>query len=401
MADDKKKHRGRGEGSIFYNEKFDRWEAWVSYNDPKTDVLRRKRFTGAKESEARAKMREWQKAVDDGMLPGADRLTLWDWLDRWLKDYVQSHVKPKTYEKYESQLRCYVKPSTIGKQLLSKLRGPDIQRFYGTIAKTGGKDNKSLSSFTVRSVHACLHAAFKQAVTDGLIPRNIIEGTKPPRLAKLEIHPLDAAQVKNLLETARAFGEFYYAIILVALETGMRKGEIFGLKWADIDSKKNAILVRRQLVTASGSTILQETKTKTSRRRIPVPKEIVSALEHYRKVWQAPQKLRLGKSYDDQDMVFATEIGTPYHPNTFHKTYREILKKVNLDDRDFHCLRHTHACMLLNNGWNPKAVQERLGHSSIRVTMDVYGHLFPDIQEQLVLQHGMLTGNPVNKGVTG
>ena len=342
------------------------------------------------------KGRKWLLEMENGLLSDAGKVTLGYWMTSWLTDYIKPKAKPKTLEKYQSQVDLYINPS-IGQKLLGKVTAPDLQRLYNRLMTEGGKAHtvinnegkevivrKGLSAYTVRNVHVCLHAAFGQAIKVGLLTRNVTEATEPPRLTRYEVKPMDLDQAQTLLVEAAKVNPRTYIITLLALETGMRKGEVFGLKWQDIDMKKGLLSVRRSLATTAKKTYLQEPKTAKSRRTISLTSGLVKALKSY-KAKQAEQKLAMGELYEDQDFVVANELGGIVHPNTFHATYRRMLKRTGLEEFNFHTLRHTHASMLLHKGINAKVVQERLGHASMTMTLDVYSHLMPGMQETVVI----------------
>jgi len=391
--------RGNGEGCATYNSERCYWEARFSFEDSITGEIKRRKFTGekgAKQSEVLMKGRKWLVEMENGLLSDAGKVTLGHWMTSWLADYIKPNGKPKTHEKYQSQVDLYINPS-IGQKLLGKVTAPDLQRLYNRLMTEGGKAHKvinnegkevtvrkGLSAYTVRNVHVCLHAAFGQAIKVGLLTRNVTEATEPPRLTRYEVKPMDLDQAQMLLVEAAKVNPRTYIITLLALETGMRKGEVFGLKWQDIDMKKGLLSVRRSLATTAKKTYLQEPKTAKSRRTISLTSGLVKALKSY-KAKQAEQKLAMGELYEDQDFVVANELGGIVHPNTFHATYRRMLKRTGLEEFNFHTLRHTHASMLLHKGINAKVVQERLGHASMTMTLDVYSHLMPGMQETVVI----------------
>lgn len=379
--------RGHGEGTAEWDEKRRCYFAKVTYKDPVSGETKRKKIKGTQNKGETIKLGQaWARSIESGLLPDASKTSLWTWLKRWLDDYVKPpRVKVKTHEKYESVLRLYVKPA-LGDVPITKLQAPDVQRLYNQLLQSGGEDKKGLSAHTVKCVHIALHAALKQALKAGMITRNVLDATEPPKGQRVEVKALTPEQEKNLLAAAYKEGDRAYIICLLALSTGMRRGEIFGLKWSDIDLDKSTIHVQRSIVTVGGKIIEQEsTKTASSRRRIPVPAGVIKELRKWKAI-QNEQRLAAGEAYSDKGLVITTEVGTPYHPSTFDKVYKRALKAAGMKDEGFclHDLRHTHATRLFAEGWSAKAVQERLGHSSIKVTMDTYTHLVPGIQDEMV-----------------
>lgn len=377
--------RGHGEGTVF--ERPDRpgtWRAEFTYTDPATGEQKRKKFEAASRKEALAIGKKWVAQVQNGLLPDADKLTLGAWIDRWLSDYAKPRVRIKSYEKYEGCLRLYVKP-TLGHIVITKLRSPDIQRVFNQLLTQGGKDNKGISPTTVRNTRRYLCMCLDQAAKAGLLLKNVAKDTNPPKPSRKEIRPLDQDQARNLIAAAKKVGEWQHIIILLAVSTGMRLGEIFGLKWLDIDTGRGIVRVNRALVSTHHKTVFSEPKTAKSRRQIPVPEDVTKELRKY-KQWQDWERHKLGDKWEDNDLVITNGFGKPKDPNHFsYVVYKDLLMRADLDKKTkFHDLRHTHATLLLKQGVNPKVVQERLGHSTVTMTLDTYSHLLPDMQDTAV-----------------
>lgn len=353
--------------------------------DPLTGITRRKKIKGTEKKGDSIKIaQEWLKNVQNGLLPDGNKVILKDWIDQYLKEYANDSVRIKSYAKYESCLK-YVKESPLGNLTLGQLKSSDIQRFINKLLASGGKNGKNLSSSTVCGTRRYLSMALNQAVKAGLIQRNVASDTKPPKLVKEEIHPLDSEQITKLVDTSKQFGEVARMVIEIALNTGMRLGEIFGLKWDCVDLKNNKIYVRRQLVTGIKGAVFQEPKTKESKRKILLPGHLVAEMKNY-KAWQDQHMIKLGNLYQDNNLVITNLIGKVYDTSNFTtRTFKKMLKEAHIEQHfKFHDLRHTHATMLLMDKIHPKVVQERLGHSTIKMTLDTYGHLMPDMQDSAV-----------------
>ena len=402
------KTRASGEGTIYKNEKYDRWEGQFSYDDPKTGKKgARKKFTGATQKEVAAKGKAFLDGLKDGLLPNAGKITVWEWLDRWLTDYVKPKVRLKTYEKYETCLRLYIKP-TLGAVVMMKLKAPDVQRVFNEMRSSGGQKGEGLSTSTVRGTRRYFIMALEKAVRLGYLGRNVVKDTDPPQLVKEPIHPLTKEQAEALLAAAKDgeyiyYGlkqrrkptpdsnyqkELAYAAVLLALNTGMRLGEVLGLKWIDIDFKANVVNVQRSLVsTRAKGMIFEEPKTKGSKRKIPIPTKVMKALEFYEEEQQRYSELLGDKFKNTEGLVFANLWGHPLNNSNFTGRYfKKLAVYVGLEKSfSFHDLRHTHATMLLSKGVNIKVISERLGHCKIQMTLDTYSHLMPDMQETAVL----------------
>lgn len=402
----KTRTRAAGEGTIYFNTKRDRWEGQFTYTDPKTGKTKRKLLTGKGQTEVSKKGKAFLISLEDGLLPDSNKLTLWTWLDRWLTDYIKPNVRVKSFEKYESCLKSYIKPA-LGEVIITKLKSPDVQRVFNNMLITGGKAKTGLSTSTVRATRRYLSMALAKGVQVGIIAKNIVKDTDQPRLVKEEIRPLTEEQATILLQTAREGEYFYwgvkqrrkssagneyhkamaYMVVSLSLSTGMRLGEVFGLKWKDIDFANNTLNVQRALVSSNTKgMIFEDPKTKGSKRRIPVTVNVKEALERYQKEqeWFADF---LGDKFDNEENLLFTNLwGKPVDTSNFTSRYfKKMLMQAELDrEFSFHDLRHTHATLLLRQGINIKVISERLGHSTVTMTLDTYSHLMPDMQETAV-----------------
>ena len=237
----------------------------------------------------------------------------------------------------------------------------------------------SLSPRTVQYIHVTLHKALKQAVSDGLIPRNATEAVKPPQVRREEIRPLTPEQVKMLLEAAS--GDRLEALYVLAVHTGLRQGELLGLKWDDIDLETGTLQVRRALTTAKGGPRLAAPKTKGSRRRVSLTGSAAQALKSHLER-QLEEIDRAGSLWQENGLVFASETGAPLDRRDLtSRRFKPLLKRAGLTHFRFHDLRHTCATLLLTQNVNPKVVSEMLGHSSIAITLDTYSHVLPNMQD--------------------
>jgi integrase len=231
-------------------------------------------------------------------------------------------------------------------------------------------------------MHSILHKALKQAVLDGLIPRNVCEAVKPPKVEHKEINPLDRAQAKTLLDAASE--DRLEALYVLAVHTGMREGELLGLKWEDVDLEHGVLRLRRALVREGGKVVLGDLKTPKSRRSIRLTYVAANALRNHLER-QLEEIERMGSLYQLGGLVFATESGTLINPsNLRNRSFKPLLKRVCLPNLRFHDLRHTCATLLLSQGTHPKLVQELLGHATIAMTLDTYSHFLPSMGDQTV-----------------
>ena len=310
---------------------------------------------------------------DGGLVFDAQNLKLGEYLQHWLEDSVRDTVRNTTYERYEQIARKHIIPA-LGNAKLKDITPTQVRGLYK-------EKLQSLSSRTVQYVHATLHKALKQAVTDGLIPRNATEVVKPPQVRREDIHPLTPEQAKELLVAAR--GDRLEALYILAVHTGLRQGELLGLKWEDVDIEAETLHVRRTLVTAKSGPMLATPKTKGSRRSVKLTPSAISALSGHLER-QLEEIERAGSLWQENGLVFASETGDPlYRRNVTNHRVKPLLKRAGLPSVRFHDLRHTCATLLLGRNVNPKIVSEMLGHASIAITLDTYSHVLPNMQDHV------------------
>jgi integrase len=337
------------------------------------DGPKRKPIYGRKYKEVEKKLAEARGDAARGLVFDAGNLKLGEYLDRWLTDSVADTVRPTTFERYEQIVRVHIRPA-LGSLKLMSVTPTHVRGLYREKLEAG------LSPRTVQYVHATLHKALKQAVADGLIPRNTTEAVTPPQVRKEEIRPLSAEQVKTLFEAVR--GDRLAALYILAVHTGLRQGELLGLKWDDVDLEAGTLQVRRTLTTAKGGPALSSPKTKGSRRTVKLSPTALEALRSHLER-QLIEIDRAGDLWDENGLIFVTESGTflNRHYITTHR-FKPLLKRSGLPQIRFHDLRHTCATLLLLKNVNPKVVSEMLGHSSIAITLDTYSHVLPNMQNE-------------------
>jgi len=357
----------------------------------------RRRFTfyGTK-TQAEAEQARLVHQFETGALLNQDRMTVAEYLTHWLDVYAKPNTAPRTYERYEEIVRLHLSPA-LGAHRLGKLTPLHIQAYYEDALQNGRKvrsrkevrshHRKSeqeakdsphgLAARTVLHHHRLLRQALQQAVRWQMIPRNPVDAVKPPRALARRMNVLSDTEVVKLLKGTE--GMRLHMPLVLAIHTGVRRGELLGLRWADCDLESGALFINRALQDVGGELVFGEPKTPRSRRRIPLPKSALAALKQHRRE-QAQRRLALGPLYMDHDLVICREDGRPWHPGSFSAEWRQEAKRLGINAR-WHDLRHTHATLLLRAGVNPKVVQERLGHASITTTMDLYAQVLPDMQE--------------------
>ncbi len=361
-----KRRRGNAEGTI-YLRKDGRWEARISL-----DQGRRKAFYGRTRQEAGQKLAVALKARQDGLPPVSERQTVRQYMGHWLESSRPS-LRPRTWLRYEQLLRLHVVPE-IGKVRLVRLSPQHLQRLYA------GRLDAGLSPASVVQLHAVLRRALGQAARWGLVARNVASLVTPPRLERREMATLSPEHARNLLEAAA--GNRLEALYVLAINTGMRQGEILALRWKDVDLDGGTLQVRATLQSAGGEFVFAEPKTAHSRRQVALNRPAAEALRNHRSN-QLAERLRLGTVWEDNDLVFANEVGRPIAAtNLRNRSFWPLLERAGLPRSRFHDLRHTAATLLLGRGVHPKIVSEMLGHSQIAITLDLYSHVTPTMQRQ-------------------
>ncbi len=355
--------RGNGEGTEIKERNGSYYtQVWVGG--------RRVTVTAKIKAEVRRKVRELLGNADRGLLPPRERLTLREWAERWLADVVKRSVRARTYEFYSDTMRRYILP-TLGNVRLADLQPSRIERLYSELLEHRSEQTKrELTPQTVRHAHTVLHACIEQALRRGLVSRNVVSIVEPPRAERKEVEALSSEQVKALLAAAR--DSRYEALLTLAVATGMRQSELLGLTWEAVDLDARAVHVVRQLGRDGA---FSEPKTGKGRRRVGLPASVLPVLREHR-ARQLEEQMLLGVR---TDLVFTTRSGRPVGHRNLLRDFKALLKKAGLPDVSFHALRHTHASLLFAQGVHGKVVQERLGHSSIAITLDRYSHMVPSL----------------------
>ncbi len=351
------KRRGNHEGGL-YRRQDGLWCAQVSLNGHRL----------TKYSKSRTECHKWIKLtlakIEVGLTYEGTQLTLERFIEIWLNGKELSR-RPSTVNGYRRYARLYILP-ILGEELLQNILPSHINRLY-TQMKDGGKGAR-----TIQLVHATLHAAFNQAVREGYLGRNPVNAVERPNVERVEFQILDESQARRLLFAASRSP--FETIFYLALTTGMRKGELLGLQWSDLDEVKGILHIQRQLqqIPRKGS-FLVPTKTRAGRRMINLGQGTLSQLKAHR---ERQQKLKAtaGEQWQEHDLIFTTGIGTFLDQSRVSKEFKSLLKSAGLPSIRFHDLRHTSISFLLGMGTPVNAVQHRAGHSKASVTTDVYGH---------------------------
>jgi integrase len=366
------KKRGNGEGTI-HRRKGGGWCAQYTVYTAKG--RKRKSLYGKTRAEVAKKLAKGLSDREDGVVFDTENLTVGEYLDRWLKDSVEGNVGPRTLSNYQLQVRQHIRPA-LGRIRLKTLSPAHVQGLYRSKLDSG------LAPSSVRYIHAVLHRALKQALRWSLVPRNASESVDLPKLGNEEVEVLLPEEVRAFLDAARE--DRLEALYVVAVTVGLRRGELLGLRWTDLELEGEPKLrVGRQLQRMRDGSGRRFVAPKGGKgRTIRLPARTVEALKAHR-ARQAEVRLKAGPLYQDDGLVFASEIGTPLEPsNIDRRSFKPLLKRAGLPDIRFHDLRHTCATVLLSQGVNPKFVQELLGHADIKLTLGTYSHFLPSMGDQ-------------------
>lgn len=382
----KKRNRANGDGCIvklMRNGVHVGWRASIYIGRNDNGKEKRKQFTAKTKKEVQAKLNNYKKEMLLGTVSSDDKITLSEWFHTWLFDYRIKDLKPKSFEKYDGIYRNYIKDSELGKIKLKDLRTTHLQKYYNKLEIQYNKPASTIKGLNTR-LKPCLGDAEKQ----GYIQKNYCKMvTLPKDSSTKDIHILSSHEQQKFIESIK--GHNLEILFLVALGTGLRLGELLGLKWSDINFNTNMLTVSRSLSrtknqkTGKYEVIEQIPKTKNSNRVVPVPDTILNKLEEHKKT-QNKQRLLVGEAYINNNYVFADDIGNPIDDKRPGRNLKSVLKKLDIEPIKFHALRHTYATRLFENNVPPKTVQALMGHSDISVTMDIYTHVMEDTKLEAV-----------------
>ena len=358
--------RGNGEGSIYPVK--DKQRRVVGYRGSywvhTTDGPKRRYLSGKRREDVADKLAKGLSNRVDGLVFDAGDLTVGEYLKRWLTDSVRRSVRRSTYESYRRQVGRYVIPA-IGQIKLTKLTHMHVQGLYRQMQDHG------LSARTVQYTHAVMHRALKQAMRWSMVSRNVCEAVDVPQVRREQMQPMNAEQTRRLLRTAS--GERLEAFYVLAVHTGMRPGELLGLRWEDVALSDTGGTLQVNRALSEGE--LATPKTKGSRRRIRLSVGSGKALQSHRKRQLEEQKQKAGL-WRDHGLVFPSTVGTLLSHRNVVRSFKALLKRAGLPSSvRLYDLRHTCATLLLSRNVHPKYVRELLGHASIALTLDIYSHI--------------------------
>ena len=378
------KRRANGEGSI--RKRSDgRWEGrFVVGRHPDTGKAIYKNVLGKTQAEVRDKLKKAIEETSGLDVVKAGQYTLGQWMDVWYENYAKLKVRPSSHQTYRGYIDNHIKPN-IGKVPLSKLTSLELQKFYKKLLGNGRVERieskhqpKGLSAKTVRNINQIISSALNLAIEQKLIHSNPTASCALPKVERKEMNTLPAEQLASFLREAKESG--VYELYYIALATGLRRGELLGLKWKDVDLDIGIIRVQRQVARIDGEVVEAPLKTKNSYRNIPISGDAVEILK--------TQKKNVAGEY-----VFPSPNGGPISPDSVGNMLHRVLKRAGLPKVRFHDLRHTFATLALQNGVDIKTVSSMLGHYSAGFTLDTYTHVTTPAQMEAANTMGSVLSN--------
>jgi integrase len=359
--------RGHGEGSINHR-KDGRWQAQISLDSGK-----RKTLYGKTRKEVQEKLRQAINEQKQGVLATGPQQTLETYLTNWIDNVCKPRVRKSTYMQYRSVIRAHLIPA-FGRTTIQGLKPAKIQSLYAKKLEEG------LAPSTIGVIHGVLHKALEDAVRWNLVSRNVSTLVSLPRIDRPEMRVLTPEQAHKLIEVAR--GSRIEALLVLAITTGARRGELLALRWDDVDLDNGVISIQHTMSRVGGYGYVEnDPKTKAGRRRIMLPDAAIDALKEH-KVRQEQARVKAKDRWKERGIVFCNIYGGFLNPDAVLKWYHALLNDAGLPIMRFHDLRHSAATILLVMGVHPKVVQELLGHSTVAMTMDVYSHLLPSMHRE-------------------
>ena len=307
--------------------------------------------------------------------------TLGEWLDAWMKDYKFRALEPITYTQYTRIIDTIIKPA-IGHKKLSSIKTPDIQKFINSLQRDGIRQDNGAGGYStayIQKIRNMLHDAFDQAATNGMIVRNPVSGVEMPKQTKPQIRVLSHDEQERFIKALDGFE--LRPMFMLALCTGMRRGELLGLTWDCVDFRNKTITVRQSAtrykdpVTGQAVHTLKEPKTWTSYRKIPMVDNIIPILKNH---MQSQRVHMIDPKWNPNDLVFCSSKGTIIEANTVNRYLNQIIKRAELEKFSMHALRHTFATRMMEAGVPAKVVQEMLGHKDVALTLNTYTHVTLD-----------------------
>ncbi len=377
------KKRGNGEGSIV-KIKENQWRGAVVIGRDLTGNLKRKWFTGKTRKEVADKMHSILALISTGDYIEPSKTSFGEWLDVWLSEYKKNVLKPTTYDSYETNIKCHLK-SGLGHISLKDLKTFDIQRFVNSKYESGS------STALIRKLKNIIHGSLKQAIVNQLVTKNVSEGVILPTHKQKEIRVFTKEEEKAFIEALK--GDRLEVAFKLDMVSGLRIGELLGLTWDCVDLENGIINIKQSLIRVKDRSKNSEnknlyyventTKTKSGKRKVPIPKSAVAMLEKFKKLQEWEKRTAEGL-YEDNNLLFCTALGNRLIPKNADRSFKRVAEIAGITGASIHSIRHTYATRLFEKGIAPKTVSDLLGHKNVSHTLDVYTHVLPDVKSEAV-----------------
>ena len=352
-----------------------RGDVWIAYWRTETSEGRKQHTKSFRtKKEAQQFLTDTMAAIRGGVFSEPTKVTLGEFLlERWLPTKKMA-VRVSTYASYRGLVERHVIPA-LGHVQIQQLTADRLDRFYADLVAHG------LATKTIRNIHVLLHRALTDAVRKSLVPRNVADASDPPKLNRADREEMKTWTPEQLREFFAGIATHRLAAAyILAATTGMRRGEVLGVRWRDIDFKARRLHVQQTVLTVEYQIIIGRPKTLRGERKIALDDQTIQVLQSHRAA-QRREKQLLGDGYQDHGLVFAREDGTPVHPDYFSQTFDRTVRRLGLPKIRLHDLRHTHATLGLAAGVHVKVISDRLGHATTSFTQDVYMHAIPAVEE--------------------
>lgn len=370
--------RANGEGYIGRRKDGSGWGGYVTLGYGPDGKQVRRYFSAKTQAEAREKLQALVAERNAGNV-SMEQLTVAQYLDRWLA-HKQRDVKFNTFRSYEMTTRVHVKPR-LGRVMLDKLTPLHVEQMVGGLLRDGHSPKVALGCLKL------LRTALGQAVRWQLVGRNVAQAVKPPKHNAKDMHAWTPEEASRFLAAAQ--GHRLYALFYLALATGMRRGELLGLKWESVDLFNGTLKVQHNLIDRVSSVTLETPKTKASRRTIALSADTVEVLRAHRHA-QWLEQCRAGERWQEHGMVFPSDVGTLMFPANLTRTFRRLCAESRVPVIRLHDLRHTAASLLIRAHVPPKVVADRLGHTDPGFTLRVYAHVYEEQRRAAAIPLGEL-----------
>lgn len=375
----------------------DSWSLVVELDrDPSTGKRRQKWHTvrGTKR-EAEKRLAELLVEADRGQLGSSPKMTVADFLEHWLKDHAEANTSPKTFTRYRGIVKCNVVPF-VGKVSLDRLTPAQIVAWQTKLRSAPRADKKpgTLSAQTCKHAYVVFHTALEHAVKWGLISTNPAARVDPPRAPRREMATFTADQALAFFEALDAYGTSWQTFFYVVMTAALRLAEVTGLRWEDVDLDRGILSVRQTIYRLPKIGVVKKgSKSNAGRRPVDLDAQAVSLLRRHRSE-QDVLRASLGSDWQDNDLVFPGPTGKPIGDKPIRRIFRLACEKAEVPEIRLHDLRHTTATLLLKAGINPKIVSERLGHSSVALTLNTYTHVIESMQRDAADKLGQILRRP-------